>query len=335
MSPKSSQHFEFLLFDGFSNMVLANALEPLRDVGLRLKQGEVSWSLSTIGGATVRSSSGIQVTPDSAFDEAAQPRNLVLVAGYQVRDLNKPELLARLRRAVRSANLVLALDAAPWILGAAGILDGHTATIHWQELDEFEEAFPQIHVSTARYVRSGRILSCGGASTALDMMLDLIGELFGIIAAFDASTMFVYDPLHQNEQGRGAQRLREKGSPKVLMALNVMAENIEVPLTTFELADRVSLSERTLNRTFMQELGITPGKYYKMFRLQRARYLAEETRLSSEQIALRCGFSSVSSLGRSFTKSFGLSIRDIRSVDTSLTGGQKLGRGFSKVAGRL
>ena len=33
--PIDAPLYEFLLFDGFSNMVLANAMEPLRDVKLR------------------------------------------------------------------------------------------------------------------------------------------------------------------------------------------------------------------------------------------------------------------------------------------------------------
>ena len=315
MSSNSAHTFEFLLFNGFSNMVLASAMEPLRDVKRRSFHGSVDWVTSTMDGKPVLSSSGLQVTPDRKFDEMYEGRNLVVIAGYQARKALTSETLPILRRSIRRSGLVLALDTAPWLLAQTGVLDGHSATIHWQELDAFEETFPKVSASTSRFVRSGPFLTCGGASTALDMMLDLIHQLFGSAAAFDASTMFVYDPAIQNEMNRGAMRFREKGSPKVLAALNVMADNIETPLSTFDLADRVSLSERTLNRLFMRELGITPGKYYKLIRLQRARYLAEETHLSAEQIALRCGFSSASSLSRSFQNTFGLSMRSVRTPE--------------------
>ncbi|SLN71140.1 HTH-type transcriptional regulator CdhR [Roseovarius albus] len=312
MSSKSTHTFEFLLFDGFSNMVLASAMEPLRDVKFRSIHGGVDWVTSTMDGGPVLSSSGLQITPDQKFDYGREGRKLVVIAGYQARKALTSETGRILRRSIRHSELILALDTAPWLLAETGVLDGHSATIHWQELDAFEEAFPKVTVSTSRFVRSGSFLTCGGASAALDTMLDLIHQLFGSAAAFDASTMFVYDAAIQNEMNRGAVRFREKGSPKVLAALNVMAENVETPLSTFDLADRVSLSERTLNRLFMRELGITPGKYYKLVRLQRARYLAEETLLSAEQIALRCGFSSASSLSRSFQNIFGLSMRSVR-----------------------
>ncbi|OBY28094.1 GlxA family transcriptional regulator [Leisingera sp. JC1] len=312
MPPNQPPIFEFLLFDGFSNMVLASAMEPLRDVRMNAGQDIAGWRVTTLDGAPVRSSSGLQITPDGAFDERQGNRTLVLVAGYHVREQVTPALLAKLRAATRAARLVLALDTAAWLLAAAGVLDGHTATIHWQELDAFAETFPKAEVSTARFVRSGPFLTCGGASTALDMMLSLIQDLYGSAAAFGASTMFVYDPSRQSELNRGAARLEQRGSPKILKAANLMAETIETPLSTAALAKRVSLSERTLARAFQRELGMTPGKYYKMLRLQHARYLSEETHLSLEQIALRCGFSSASSLGRSFSGHFGRTIREAR-----------------------
>ena len=308
----SSPIFEFLLFDGFSNMVLASAMEPLRDVRMNAGQETAAWRVSTLDGAPVTSSSGLQITPDRVFDEHTGNRNLVLVAGYHVREQVTPALLTRLRAATRQARLVIGLDTSAWLLAAAGVLDGHTATIHWQELEAFSETFPKVDVSTARYVRSGPFVTCGGASTALDLMLSLIQDFYGSAAAFGASTMFVYDPSRQSELNRGAARLEQKGSPKILMAANLMAENIETPITTAELADRVSLSERTLTRAFQRELGMTPGRYYKMLRLQHARYLSEETHLSLEQIALRCGFSSASSLGRSFSGLYGRTLREAR-----------------------
>ncbi len=293
-------------------MVLASALEPLRDVKMRGLNEGLNWQVSSLDGDRVTSSSGLNVMPDGQFDPTKTDRFLVLVAGYHVHEQITPDLLQKTRLAARNSSMILAVDAATWILASAGLLDGHKATIHWQELETFAEGFPKIEVSTARFVRSGRYITCGGASTALDMILSLIQEHFGAAAAFDASTMFIYDPGRQNEMGRGAVRLREQGSPKLLAALDVMAENIENPLTTFELAERSSLSERSLNRLFQRELGLTPGKYYRLFRLKRARTLAQDTQLSQEQIALRCGFASGVSLSRSFRAEFGVSIQEIR-----------------------
>ena len=196
------------------------------------------------------------------------------------------------------------MDTAAWLLADAGVLDGHQATIHWQELDAFQETFPNIAISSEKFIRSVKFVTCGGASTTLELILEMIEEIFGPAEAFNASNMFLFDPSRQNELTHGARQFRNRGSPKLIDALDVIAENIETPLTTFELAARVSLSERTLNRVFSKEIKMTTGKYYKLCRLQYARYLVQETRLSIEQISLRCGFSCSSSLRRSFFREF-------------------------------
>lgn len=295
-------------------MVLASTLEPLRDVKLRAIDADFKWRVTTVDGMAVKTSSGISIQPDSAFVENGSMRTLVLVAGYHIRDQVSKELSSKLRRAIRGADAVIAVDTAPWLLASAGLLDGQSATIHWQELDAFKEMFPRVRVSSKRFVQSGPFLTCGGASTAMDMILEVIKTRFGAAAAFDASNMFIYDPSRQMELGRGAQKLQRIAPAKLLAALDVMAQNIEQPLTTFELAEQVSMSERSLNRTFQNELGMTPGKYYRLFRLQKARHLAEETNLSQEQIALRCGFSSGATLARSFVATFAQSIKEIRSA---------------------
>lgn len=312
MSPKKHHYFEFLLFDGFSNLVLASALEPLRDVKKRAILSSLEWKISSLDGLPAVSSSSLRLEPDLQFEPEIQSRTLFLVAGYQMREQVSAKLSVALRQAARLGNRIIALDTASWFLAEAGLLEGQSATIHWHERESFKEKFPRIDVTSNRFETSGRIVTCGGASSVLEMVLALIHDRFGPVAAFDATSMFVFDPSQQTELRQSERRLRNTGSPKIFQSLNIMAKNIETPMTTFELANMVSVSERSLNRLFTKELGMTPGKYFKLVRLQRARYLAEESRLSMDQIALRCGFSCGSALGRSFERTYGTSLGSIR-----------------------
>jgi transcriptional regulator GlxA family with amidase domain len=69
----------FLLFDGFSNMVLSCLLEPLRAVRDQA-QIDIRWQVLTPDGQPVRSSSGLSIAP---YPETAEPFDmLVVVAGY-------------------------------------------------------------------------------------------------------------------------------------------------------------------------------------------------------------------------------------------------------------
>lgn len=294
-------------------MVLANAMEPLRDVKLRTIGAQLRWTISSLDGVPVESSSQVNVTPEQKFDPRRQRHVLILVAGYGVQNMDLKRISTLLRQSQNSTERIIAVDGAPWMLAQAGLLDGHHATLHWHDLEAFAEQFPKVNVMRQSFVHAGRYLTCGGASSTLEMMLELIRQDFGTAAAFDASTMFLYDAHRQSQKsGPDHTRFRQVGSDQLLRALDQMAAHIEYPVSLHALAKAASTSERNLNRLFLKELGVTPGKYYRMLRLKRARELAQETNQSLEQIALRCGFSTASVLSRAFSAAFGVPISHSR-----------------------
>lgn len=312
MQTNTAPDFEFLLFEGFSNIVLSCAMEPLRDAKVRAARRRANWVVSTLDGMPVRSSSGLQVVPDRAFQTDKVAKRLVLVAGYGARDATSQRLQAALRAVARQSDALIALDSAPWILGDAGVLDGRSATIHWQELDEFAEAFPNVAVSDARFVRSGRIYTCGGASTVLDLMFEILSDLFGPETAFEASSMFLYSRGNGEAATTGPDfpRLTAQGSDALLSALDLISESLMSPMKASEIAGLVGVSERTLTRIFLKELQTTPGKFIVRYRLKQATYLSQSTNLTLAQIALRCGYGSAPALCRAYRDQFGETLRN-------------------------
>jgi transcriptional regulator GlxA family with amidase domain len=300
-----------LIYSGFSNMVLACLLEPLR--ALR-DQGrvEVDWTVVTVDDASACSSSGLRITPDSPCSAVERVDLLVVVAGYGYPRHAGRRNARILGHLARRAETVLGADTAAWLLASAGLLTEGRATVHWQVLSELAEAFPQLDVVHDRFVMEGRVWTCGGASTALDLMLQLIGGRFGPASAFDVSTLFLHDAARQEATSRGPARLSGKSSTKLSAILRDIATHIETPLPLNELAKRSGLATRSLYRLFLTELGMPPGQYYQLLRLSRARELAVETDLNLSEIAMRCGFSSASSLSKSFRKAFGYPIGKTR-----------------------
>lgn len=300
-----------LLFDGFSNMVLSCLLEPLRAVRDQT-HAEIRWSVVTPEDRPATSSSGLKIAPDCRLDEVARPDLLMVVAGYGFRDHATRATSALLQRLGSRAACVLGADTAAWLMAEAGLMSGRAATLHWQAMADFAERFPETQLSHERYVKQDRVWTCGGASTALDLMLAFIAERFGPAQAFDVSTMFVHDAVRQNSGGRGPSRLLGKGSEPLRRVLNHMIETIEAPVPLAALAARANMTTRTLNRLFLAELGMAPGRYYQFLRLSRARDLAANTDLDQREIALRCGYSGAAALGKAFTGHFGHSIGKAR-----------------------
>ncbi|MCP5081764.1 MAG: GlxA family transcriptional regulator [Alphaproteobacteria bacterium] len=305
---------DFLLFDGFSNMVLASGVEPLRAAnGLSNKQ-LYSWRLISLDGGTITSSSGIQIGTERLAEIETSPQRLFVIAGFGARVHLTPATSAALRRAARTGPVLGGIDMGPWLLAGSGLLDGHKATVHWEELDNFAEMFPRVQTVNNRFVIEPNRICAGGATAALELMIALIQSDYGPALSFDVTNMFVYDTEADRRGGRGAVHIGvAERSPQLIRSIDSMRAHIREPLSLDRLSSTAACSPRTLSRLFIRELGVSPGQYYVSIRLSAARRLAEETRMSCGEIAESTGYSSSAALARAYSSHFGTTIRETRS----------------------
>ena len=301
-----------LLFDGFSNMVLASAVEPLRAARDLSAEAPFSWHLATVDGAPAVSSSGLELRPDSALKEGDAFDALFVISGYSVRRHATPTVLRAIRQAARKARILGGLDMGAWLLAEAGLLTGYRATVHWQDLAAFEERFLEVAVSGERFVIDRNRITAGGASTVMTLMLTLIREAAGDALAYEVSNLFVYDVEGNYSRGRGARGGALTKVPQLEQAITAMRASVEEPRPLPHIAEAAGLSPRSLDRLFHRELGLSPGRYYQMIRLNLARSLAEETDLPVSEIATRSGFASSATLSRAFSQTFGRTLRETR-----------------------
>jgi len=97
---------------------------------------------------------------------------------------------------------------------------------------------------------------------------------------------------------------------RVHRAIQLMRENLEQPLSSNELAERAFLSVRQLERLFRRYFDITPSRYYTRIRLYSARKLLQQTDMSVTDVALSCGFVSLSHFCKLYRQQFGLTPGD-------------------------
>lgn len=309
-SPPPPLRLNILLFDSFSNMLLACLLEPLRVVRDD-NNVDIEWTILTHGDEPLKSSSGLSIAPDMPLSQSLPCHLLLMIGGDRFRiDAVNPSLRQSLRLAHR-AETVIAADTAPWLLATLGYLSGREATLHWQLLADFSDTFPDVAAREERYVRDGRWVTCGSAASALDLILEEIDTRFGASARFDAAGMF----LNDSSRSRMTESLGDgilHSHPGIRRVVNLMTAHIETPLTLAKLSESCQMTPRTLARLFETEMGMPPGRYYQYLRLAKARDLATQTRLTLDQIALRCGFSCGSALSRAFTRAYGFGLRERR-----------------------
>ncbi|MDF3853810.1 GlxA family transcriptional regulator [Paracoccus sp. P2] len=312
MSPKSPLHLTFLLFDGFSNMVLASAIEPLRAARDLSGRRLFSWQVSSLDGGAVTSSSRLAIAVDLPLERVGATDALILVSGYGMRDhLQRDSMRAVLRKA-RGLPVLGGLDTGAWLLAQMGLLAGRRAAIHWMEREALAEAFPEITVVPDPYVADGNIVTCGGAQSVLSWSLDLIGAQAGEALRFDVANMFgrVMGRSTDPVEWQLPSRMTDSALPPALQrAIVAMRETAEQPLPLPRIAERAALSPRSMDRLFHAHLGLSAGGYYRQIRLSHARALALETKLSLGEIASRTGFSSPATLARAYRRAFGETVR--------------------------
>jgi transcriptional regulator GlxA family with amidase domain len=102
--------------------------------------------------------------------------------------------------------------------------------------------------------------------------------------------------------------------PKIKKVLQYVDSNPLESVSIDELARLAGLSRSRLCQLFKSEVGMTPGRFIKNARFERARGLLEGTDLSVKQIMMEVGFADPSHFLRDFRKVYGLSPSKYRSA---------------------
>jgi len=310
---KKPQQIGVLLFERFSNHCLANAVEPLRAANALLGRKVYDWTFMSLDGASITSSSGLPINPKCALPDTAGGDFLFVLPSYEFRDFVTPENIRSLRVAASDFRVLVGMDAGSWLLASAGLLEGRRVTIHWDESDAFQEAFPDLEVRRTRIEIDENRWSCGGAMTAFDLALRMIGDTHGEALRLEVGALLMSG---ETEIGAGAHVARPK-SRLVSAALAVMRENLEDPLKLPQVAQMLGVSGRKLEVLFKAELGAGPQRVYRRIRLLAARRFVEQTGLAVAEIAVRCGYIDPSAMTRAFREEFEITPTQIRAIGTT------------------
>lgn len=155
----------------------------------------------------VRSENGLLgLSRDATFEELPRPNLIVFPGGIGSRALlHDDRVLDWLRTAHETTLFTTSVCTGSLVLGAAGLLDGLTATTHWSAYTTLEElgALPTPDRVVEHLDR--RLITAAGVSSGIDMALRLVEVLFDRVAAEAAQLMIEYDPQPPFDAGSVAK----------------------------------------------------------------------------------------------------------------------------------
>ncbi len=303
-------HLAFIALPDFSNMDLALAIEPLFGANWLAQKQLFRWSILSIDGLSVRASNGMHLPVDGALGEIGTYRTVVVVASSGVKaHAEDHRLLNWLRRMSRFGADMGAIGTGSEILAAAHLLDGHPAAVHWDNLEGFQERYPNVEATAQLFTLGRGRMTCAGGKTILDMMLWWIAQQADSELSHEVGQQLLIGGQRPAIQGQNAPQtdVDSYANKKVQQALQIMQQTTDEPLLCHEVAERVGLSERQLQRHFQRYVGKSLAQQYLQFRLAKAHRLLQQTDLPVTEIAISAGFGSLENFSRTYRRHFGCS----------------------------
>lgn len=305
---EETERFAFILVEDFSHLAFSCAIEPLRIANLLTGKEIYSWSLVSKDGHGARSSNGSITLTDYSYDDLPSCDRLFVLSGINVEHKKTPKLLSVLRQKKSRGVKLGALCSGAYVIAKAGLLNGQSASIHWEFHDSFMESFPEVNLVRSVFVADDKVISAAGGAATADLMLHLIKQRHGAELAFAVADQMVYIGARDAD---GDQRLLVGNRPGVRnkhlkKAIDIMIDNLETPVPASTISKGVGISRRQVERLFGRYLQCSPKRYYLELRLERARGLLLHTDQPIVEVASACGFEYASHFAKSYRSRFGV-----------------------------
>ena len=299
-------HVQIVLFDGVQSLDVTGPLEVFTYAG------GYRVTTASVGGAQVRTSSGLHLRPDHDLSDKSD--TLIIPGGEGTRE-PPADVVAWLRTHGGKAGRIMSVCTGAFLLAEAGLLDGRKATTHWLYCDTLRSRHPKVDVDPEPiFVRDGRIATSAGVTTGIDLALALVEEDRGrdvALAIARGLVMFLRRPGGQTQFS--AQLAGQVAHREPLRDVQrLIAEHPEADLSVPALAAAANLSPRQFSRAFTAETGIPPGRYVDRVRLETARRLLEDTADGVAEVARRAGYGTPEAMRRAFLQALDVSPAEYR-----------------------
>jgi transcriptional regulator GlxA family with amidase domain len=288
--------------------VFSRATRWMQDSGMRPDSAYRVEVVAPRAGSLV-TSSGVRLMAERAWRDVGSADTLLVAGGRgQTVVRTQAPLLAWLRRMAGRVSRLGSVCNGALILAAAGLLEGRRATTHWAYLEELKKSVGSGVAHDAIYTRDGNLYTSAGVTAGMDMALAMLEEDHGGAVALAVArelVLFLKRPGGQSQFSDylAAQFSEDAGLRELqLWMLGHLDQDLSVP----RLAERIAMSERSFARHFAGGVGLAPGHYVRQIRVTAARRKLEQTDLTLQQVARRCGFGTPESLRRSFIAALGV-----------------------------
>ena len=229
----------------------------------------------------------------------------IVLPGWRDADEPPPEpLLRKLRAAHARGARLCSICSGVFVLAAAGVLDGKSATTHWRYADRLARRHPSIRVEAdALYVAQDNVITSTGSAAGLDMLLSLVRADHGARIANRVAQRLVLPPHREGGQAQFVPRpMAPDEAGRMSKLIDWMRASPQRDYTLAAMAKKAAMSVRTLQRQFHDATGLAPYEWLIRERVSLAKELLEAPSPPIARVAELAGFGSEESLRHHFRR---------------------------------
>lgn len=267
--------------------------------------------------------SSFAVVPDRPLEWATTADTVIVPGHASFLDVVPGDVAVLIKEAWCRGARVVSLGVGAFALASVGLLDGRVVTTHWRWADELAERFPRLSVArkqlyvsdaTGRTGVSGTVYTAAGAAAVVDVVLHLVEQDHGAVAAGAVARHVVAPRRRTAGQAQYLEhRARVVEDPleaTMRWAEHHLADNV----TVSDLARRTHMSTRHFARRFKEVTGATPFDWLLNARVRGAQRLLETTTWSVERVGHESGFGSAGTFRHHFLRVLGTTPARYRAV---------------------
>lgn len=300
----------FVLMPSFTLLPFSAFVDALRlaaDEGDQSQQINCHWTVMGQTLEPIASSCGVSVQPWETYRDPANFDYIVVVGGLLPHTLQGSQhVINYLQRADRSHTPIVGLCTGSFAMIRAGLMKDRRCCVSWFHYKDLTDRYSDVMpVAEQLFVDDGDRITCAGGAVAADLAAYIIERHLGQSWARKSLRILVMDsPRPANSpqpQPSAAYRVDNKWVKRALLLLE---QNLSRPLATDEIATRLNISKRQLERLFISETGDSLQKFYRKIRLNYGLWLLQNTPRSITDIAQETGFSDTAHFSRVFRSMF-------------------------------
>ncbi|MFT6836071.1 MAG: transcriptional regulator GlxA family with amidase domain [Francisellaceae bacterium] len=208
---------------------------------------------------------------------------------------------------IKNKSLVfMSICTGAFLLGKAGILNGHKCTTHHSYINKLSEQFSDTEVlKDIMFVKSGNVYSSAGVTAAIDLSLDIVEEHYSTQMSIAVARDLLVHRRRMSSDPQISSHIisRNHISPLIHSIEDYISIHFKAELKVVEIAKMNNISIRHLQRNFKECTGSTISDYINRMKLEEARHLIKDG-ISVVNAAYEVGFKQVSSLRQLWKKHY-------------------------------